>query len=398
MAASLEPLEFNCVMARRVYEKILELRTRGIDEELYFFPVMTELKGEVFHWANEITDGKYQEFVCTDDVGYYESKLRNYNYREIVDRVISQYSGKTDDASFIKGKIEEEMLRVKRKAPDLATVKGMLERAFRECEAMSESGGGLPGLSTGYTELDRMLLGLRAGDLIVVAARPSMGKSMFCLNLGLNVAKKGKVVRLQALEETLRNLSTRIAANLSGVATTILNSGKATSTHYSSVIEAINDNGGLNLVVDDTHGLSSGKLCEVVRQEALARPIDLLIVDHLQELVEENVQNRHLGLSRAMTNLRGLAKELKIPIVIACQINRAVEARKVQMPFLADLKESGDIEAKADIVMILYREKYYSPEMGADILDVKVAKNRNGETGMTSLLFDAPLMRIEEIK
>lgn len=327
----------------------------------------------------------------------YISTLQKINKALIVQDVIEEYS--STQPEIVADKILEALNQRAMEIPDDYTDE-VLE-LYSEIERLFESKGEITGISTGYKSLDAMIYGLNPGELYIIAARPSIGKSVLSLNMAMNVAGlSGKRVYVQALEETRKNILKRMTSNITGIPLHALMSGNIYDNQWERLARVADDVKRLNLIIDDTGGLTAGQIISRIRSVLKTKPLDVVIIDHILEIMGDNPkENRHQQISRALTMLKAFAKKAKFALIIVAQINRAVEARGGdKRPMMSDLKESGDLEAKADTVMLLYRESYYNREMRVEKepLEIMVSKNRNGRTGSLELEFDGARMRIAE--
>ncbi len=295
-------------------------------------------------------------------------------------------------------------------------------------EAYSRDGG-LSGLSTGLADLDQKLGGLHPSDLVILAARPSMGKSALATNIAFNIARhyafeplpdgsrktaSGGVVAFFSLEMSAEQLAMRLLAEVTEVPSDKIRKGEITASEFGRIRDASFEIGEAPLYIDDTGGISMGKLAARCRRLKRTIGLDLIVVDYLQ-LVTINegsrVENRVLEVSQITQGLKSLAKELAVPVLAVAQLSRQVENRDDKKPQLADLRESGSIEQDADVVMFIYREAYYlartEPKEGTaehlawqekvdpvrNLAEVIIGKQRHGPIGTVRLHFDADLTK-----
>ncbi len=272
---------------------------------------------------------------------------------------------------------------------DVARLQEVLIETFTRLEELYSNHGKLVGLPTGFTDLDRLTAGLQASDLVVVAARPSMGKTMLCLNLARHVALHEKVpVVVFSLEMSREQLALRLLSAESEIEGHRLRTGELDSDAWSKLSLALGRLGESPIYIDDTPGISTLELRAKARRLKAQHDIGLVIVDYMQLMQGRRSENRQQEISDISRSLKALARELKVPVVTLSQLSRAVESRNDKRPMLSDLRESGAIEQDADVVAFLYREDYYSKETdNPEITEVIVAKQRNGPTGLVKLLF-----------
>ncbi len=247
------------------------------------------------------------------------------------------------------------------------------------------------GIKTGYSAVDRKIGGLNKSDLILIAARPGMGKTSFALNIAVNVALKKRKVAVFSLEMSSEQITSRILSCEALVESNRLRSGNLESEDWVKLVQTAQILSGAQIFIDDTAGITISEMKAKLRR---LRDVDLVIIDYLQLMSSgRRTDNRVQEVSEMTRNLKLMAKELNVPVVVLSQLSRATESRTGHRPMLSDLRESGSIEQDADIVMFLYRESYYQLQEGApapeqDTVECIVSKNRHGETGTAVLLWD----------
>ncbi len=257
-------------------------------------------------------------------------------------------------------------------------------------EAASKNHGVVTGLATGFADLDRMTTGLQPSDLILIAARPSMGKTAFALNIGQYATMKlRKKVAIFSLEMSREQLVNRLLASASRVDAQVLRNGSLREDDWERLVEGAGDVGESGLIIDDTPGITVSELRTKCRQFQLEYGLDLVIIDYLQLMsasTRSRSENRQQEISDISRSLKTLARELEIPIVALSQLSRAVEKRDSKRPMLSDLRESGAIEQDADVVMFLYRDDYYNKDSEEpNVAEIILAKQRNGPVGTIKL-------------
>lgn len=282
----------------------------------------------------------------------------------------------------------------KRQTTDYSKVQDVLTLNIENIKQAEANGHQLPGLKTGYIDLDNMTSGLQKSDLIILAARPSMGKTAFALNIAQNIALKGKKrVAMFSLEMSKEQLGLRLLAMEARVDSKKLRVGNLNPEHWENVQEAIKRFADADIIIDDTPGLGVMELRNKVRRMNQEKKIDLILIDYLQMMSGEGLsgggENRQQEVSQISRYLKQMAREVECPVVVLSQLSRAVESRQGdKRPILSDLRESGAIEQDADVVMFLYRDDYYKRDQEpTNIAEVIIAKQRMGETGTIKLLW-----------
>lgn len=286
---------------------------------------------------------------------------------------------------------------------DIVSLEQILTDSFDRLDELHKDKGTIRGVPTGYKDLDAILAGLQRSDLFVLAARPSMGKTAMVLNLAHNIATKaGQPVLLFSLEMSKEQLVDRILARESGVNAWALRTGNLTDSDFEKIGHAMGTLSEAQIFIDDTPGITVSDMRTKARREAHQRPLGLIIVDYLQLMSGGSKYggegNRVQEISEISRGLKGIARELNVPLIALSQLSRSVESRSPQIPQLADLRESGSIEQDADVVAFLYREEYYNPDTERkNIMDVLIKKHRNGPTGSVELYFDREKQNISSL-
>lgn len=259
------------------------------------------------------------------------------------------------------------------------------------------------GISTGFRSLDNILSGLQPSDLLVLAARPSMGKTALALNMAQNVAKKGYSVGLISLEMSKEQLVERMFCSLLGVDSWKMRTGKLSDEDFGRIGSIMDELNSMKIFIDDSIGNSITELKAKARRLKMEVGLDFLIVDYLQLMtvsgMGSSLQNRVQEISEISRALKSLARDLSIPILALSQLSRAVEMRPSKIPQLSDLRESGAIEQDADVVLMMYREDYYEEDSERKgITDVYIRKHRNGPIGHVELAFKKEQMKFLDIE
>lgn len=275
---------------------------------------------------------------------------------------------------------------------DLVSLEQILTESFDRIEELHRDRGKLRGITTGWRDLDHMTAGLQRSDLIIVAARPAMGKSTLVSNLAYNVATRTKQAALFfSLEMSKEQLVDRMLAEAAGVDAWNIRTGNLSDDDFEKLSAAMGEMAEAPIFIDDTPGLSVLEMRTKARRVAHNHPLGVIIVDYLQLMQGSGRNydgNRVQEVSEISRGLKLIARELNVPVIALSQLSRSVESRNPQIPQLADLRESGSIEQDADIVMFIYREDYYNPETDRQhITDLIIAKHRNGPVGRIELYF-----------
>ncbi|MBH1966478.1 MAG: replicative DNA helicase [Comamonadaceae bacterium] len=304
-----------------------------------------------------------------------------------------------DEAESKIFKIGEEGSRMKQGFQGMDTlVVDLLDRV----QEMADNPNDVTGVPTGFYDLDRMTAGLQGGDLVVLAARPSMGKTAFAVNIAEHVALNEQLpVAIFSMEMGAAQLAVRIVGSIGRINQGHLRTGKLTDEEWPRLTEAIESLRTISLHIDETPGLTPSELRANARR--LARQcgkLGLIVVDYLQLMSgsSSNEENRATVLGEISRGLKALAKELNCPVIALSQLNRSVEQRTDKRPMMSDLRESGAIEQDADIIMFIYRDEYYNKDSREPgVAEIIIGKQRNGPTGTVKLAFLNQLTRFESL-
>lgn len=277
---------------------------------------------------------------------------------------------------------------------DIVSLEAVLAESFDRLDDLHKDKKKVRGIPTGFRDLDNTLAGFQRSDLLILAARPSMGKTAMALNFAHNVAVQAQEpVLVFSLEMSKEQLVDRLLAMESGVDAWALRTGNLTDADFEKIGQAMGTLSEAPIFIDDTPGITVSDLRTKARREAHLRPLGLIVVDYLQLMSGGHrfgsEGNRVQEISEISRGLKGVARELNVPVLALSQLSRSVENRSPQIPQLADLRESGSIEQDADVVMFIYREEYYHPDTDRKkMTDLFIKKHRNGPTGGVELRFE----------
>jgi replicative DNA helicase len=355
-----------------------ELQKRGIQDVVYLWQVSDEdvppdLVPQIINILKEKTKGR--KLVA--------------KAQEIVNSV-----GK-GDPNEIAGRFLKELSDIMKDRRQVETFKDMMKKGLSEINERIKNPSFIKGVPTGFNDLDMLTGGFKGGELIVIGARPAMGKTTFALNIAYNSASVGKNVLFFSLEMSKKQLHPRMFSMLSGVPLSKIDSGMLSDEEAERITNSFLENTDIVdriAIVDDMLYISD--------ISSMAYSVEnMVIIDYLQLIKTKNkYQMRYQELGDIVASLKFLAKELDVPIVALAQVNRDVEKKADKRPTLSDLRESGDIEATADVVMFLHREGYYKKDEDDSKTEVIVSKNRSGEIGKVLLTFDKRVQRFYEMQ
>jgi replicative DNA helicase len=402
VADFLEPRDFYRRAHQEIYRASLDLFEKG--EPMDFLTLSSRLKEK--GQLEEIGGNSY----LTELINSVPTASHVLNYAKIVQRkrilrdliAASQEIGvlgynETEDTDLLLDQAEKRIFSIAQKSlsQNFIPVKATLEDAFERIDKLSKREAGIRGLPTGFTALDNILAGLQKSDLIILASRPGLGKSALATNIAANIAISQKEpVGLFSLEMSKDQVVDRLIASLANVDLWRLRTGRLSSTEEDNDFSRIQNAMGIlseaPIYIDDAASSNILQMRAMARRLQAEKGLGLVIVDYLQLMEPRNPSDQIVRqiteISRA---LKGLARELNIPVLAISQLSRAVEQRSPQKPRLADLRESGSLEQDADVVLFIYREDRYRPETPRkNIADIIIAKHRNGPVGNIELYFD----------
>lgn len=309
-----------------------------------------------------------------------------------------------EEVDMILDKAEKMILDVSNRkvGQEFSPISKIVLDAFTKIEQLYASKGGLTGLSSGFKDLDRLTAGLQPSDLILIAARPSMGKTAFVLNIAQSVAIRDKQpVAFFSLEMSKEQLVQRMLCAEAMIDASRLRIGQLEDKDWTSLIRAADRLSAAPIYIDDTAGINVVELRAKARRLQIEHGLKLIIIDYLQ-LMQGNSggksENRQQEISEISRSLKSLARELGVPVIALSQLSRGVESRTVKKPMLSDLRESGSLEQDADIVAFLYRDDYYNPDSERkNITEIIIAKHRNGPVDSVELFFHKQFTKFSDL-
>ena len=302
------------------------------------------------------------------------------------------YAGK-EDLEVILESTEKKVFELvqKRNTGEYVPIRQVVMNAMDRIEKASRNQGNVTGIATGFLDLDYKTAGMQPADLVLVAARPSMGKTAFVLNIAQHVAfKLNQTVAIFSLEMSKEQLVNRLFSLESRVDSQHLRTGNLTDMEWEKLIESAGVIGQSNLIIDDTPGISIAELRSKCRKYKMDHDLKMIIIDYLQLMSGggRGSESRQQEISDISRSLKALARELSVPVIALSQLSRAVEQRPDHRPMLSDLRESGAIEQDADVVMFIYRDDYYNKDSDKKgIAEIIIAKQRNGPIGTVELVW-----------
>lgn len=382
---------------KEIYESIIDLYQKGEPVDLITVSEILRQRDRL----DKVGGATYiarlsSKTVTTANIAYYckivkEKSILRKLIKSSSNIVAKAYEDK-DDLNIIMEKAEKSIFNITQgvQKDSFYPIDEVLLESFNKIEEKAKNKGELTGLTTGFVDLDNNLSGLQDSDLILLAARPSMGKTALGLNIALNSALKADAnVAIFSLEMSKEQLVQRMISSVSHVDLGKIISGNLSEEEWVKIIDAMAPLSNTNIFIDDTAGISLMELSAKTRRLHLERGVDLIVIDYLQLMeTEGNSENRQQEISAISRGLKILAKEMNCPVLALSQLSRAPELRADHRPILSDLRESGAIEQDADVVMFLYRDEYYNEDSEKkNIGEVIISKHRNGPTGTIELVW-----------
>ena len=405
-----KPEDFYDAAHKEIYTAMLDLFQNNVKVDI--ITVSEELKKR---GSLELAGGRAYVAWLPDNTpsslnaaGYAKIVAKKADLRALIsaaDNIRDRSYSEGEESSTILDNAEQKIFEIaqKRQGRDYTHIKDVMRDSLDLIDKAARSEGILTGVATGFSKLDKITRGLQKSNLIIVAARPSMGKSAFALNVALNAAKKSKAsVLIFSLEMSKEEIGNRLLSMEANVEMERILEGKTlTAEDWSSIGDATNRMSNMNITIDDTPNISILEMKNKCRRMKAEYGLDLVVIDYLQLMDSgSKVENRQQEISKFSRSLKLLAKEIECPVIVLSQLNRGPDLRSDDhRPRMADLRESGSIEQDADIVMFLYRDDYYNKEESPipGICEIIIAKHRNGQTGKVDLAWVERYTRFNEI-
>lgn len=395
---ALIPEDFYRGAHQRIFNAMLRLNDKG--EAVDLITVTEELAA-----SNQLEDVGGMSYLSelagsvptAANIEYYakiveEKSILRRLIRTATDIAQDGYS-REDEVSVLLGEAEKNILEVsqRKRAGAFHNIKDVLVRTYDNIETMHNRVGDITGIATGFAELDKMTAGFQRNDLIIVGARPSVGKTAFALNIAQNVATKtNENVAIFSLEMGAEQLVMRMLCAEGNIDAQRLRTGSLTEDDWGKLIMAMGSLSNAGIFIDDTPGVKINDIRSKCRRLKQEHGLGMILIDYLQLILGSgrSGENRQQEVSEISRSLKALARELEIPVIALSQLSRGVEQRQDKRPMMSDIRESGSIEQDADIVAFLYRDDYYDKESeDKNIIEIIIAKQRNGPVGTVQLAF-----------
>ena len=397
VAETIQPMDFYKEAHKIIYESMLKLNSNN--EPIDLITLIEELRKEGH--LDSIGGISYLTSLSTivpttSNVKYYANIVKEKSVmRQLIkasNEIINLGYDASTDVQEILDKAEKNIFDIsqEKSGDDIQPINVVLQDTFEMIEKLCTDKSEVTGITTGFADLNKKSNGLQRTDLILLAARPAMGKTAFSLNLVQNAALKGDAsVAVFSLEMSKEQLVQRMLSAQSNVELSKIKTGNLGESDWPRIIDGMAVLSEANIFIDDTPGIKISEIRSKCRRLKIEKGLDLILIDYLQLMEGEGKnENRQQEIAKISRSLKILAKELDCPVVALSQLSRSPELRKDHRPILSDLRESGSIEQDADIVMFLYRDEYYHDDSEKkNIGEVIIAKNRHGETGNVELVW-----------
>lgn len=393
---------------QKIYQSILDLQTKNRPMDLITVTDILRSKGEFEAIGGfEYLSNLIEKTISAAHIATYARLVKDKSVlRKLIHTssqiIESAYNSEKMEVDSILDKAESDIFKIGEQKASQGLVNSMdiVKESIKKIEALYQRKADITGISSGFTDMDKMTAGLHPGELTIIAARPSMGKTAFSLNVASHIVlREKKTCAYFSLEMGKEAVMMRILSSEARVSMEEIRTGRVEDSSWPKLIAAASQLSESKLFIDDTSGVSPFEIRARCRRLKSQHGIDCIMIDYLQLMdLKQKVESRERAVSEISKTLKSIAKELEIPVIALAQLNRGVEGRSDRRPMLSDLRESGSIEQDADVIMMLYRDDYYDkddPEKKGHA-EVIIGKQRNGPTGTVKLRFDAKFNRFRD--
>lgn len=397
-AEVLMPEDFYRVAHQKIFTTMLSLSDKGqpidlvtVTEELTAKKELEDVGG--ISYLTEIANAVPTAANIMHYAKIVEEKSLLRRLIRVATQIVEDGFTREDEVEELLSEAEKNMMEVsnRKNAGDFKHIKDVLVQTYDNIELLHTQQGEVTGIPTGFTDLDKITAGFQRNDLIIVAARPSVGKTAFALNVAQNVATKtSENVAIFSLEMGADQLVMRILCAEGNIDAQVMRTGSLEAEDWRKLTMAMGSLSNAGIFIDDSSGIRVNEIRSKCRRLQQEHGLGMVIIDYLQLISGsgKSGENRQQEVSEISRSLKGLARELEIPVIALSQLSRGVEQRQDKRPMMSDLRESGSIEQDADIVSFLYREDYYDKETeNENMIEIIIAKQRNGPTGTVTLAF-----------
>lgn len=396
-AEVLVPEDFYRVAHQKIFDTMQTLNDKGqpidvvtVTEELAAKKELEDVGG--ISYLTEIANSVPTAANIVHYAKIVEEKALLRRLIRVATTIVEDGYTREDEVEALLSEAEKSMMEVsnRKNAGDFKHIKDVLVETYDNIELLHTQQGEVTGISSGFTDLDKLTAGFQRNDLIIVAARPSVGKTAFALNVAQNAATSGENVAIFSLEMGADQLVMRMLCAEGNIDAQVMRTGSLQAEDWRKLTMAMGSLSNAGIYIDDSSGIRVNEIRSKCRRLQQEHGLDMVIIDYMQLIQGSGKpgENRQQEVSEISRSLKGLARELKIPVIALSQLSRGVEQRQDKRPMMSDLRESGSIEQDADIVSFLYREDYYDKETeNENMIEIIIAKQRNGPTGTVTLAF-----------
>ena len=404
VSAVLKAEDFYRVEHRLIYQAMLKVYAQGSPPDIFLIEEELARTGDLVRvkhaYLFSLIDYEFTTARATAQAETIRNKAMLRRLIETCEEIMENAYDEQKSVEEIVEVAEKKIFSVtsKTNAAGFEKISTIILRAYDRIDQIKKHPDEIEGVKTKLIGLDKILNGLHKTDLILLAARPSMGKTALALNMAANASMTGKTVAVFSLEMSRGQLANRLLSTTSGINSHNMNTGNLSDDDMEKLIVATDELSNLNLYIDDTPGLTMLEMRSKLRRLKQETGLDLAVIDYLQLMQGGRQENRQQEISEISRSLKALARELDVPILALSQLSRSVEMRAEKKPQLSDLRESGSLEQDADIVLFLYRDEYYNKSAeNENLAELIIAKNRNGPTTAIHLQFQKEIMRFGDL-
>jgi len=404
VSAVLKAEDFYRVEHRLIYQAMLKVYAQGSPPDIFLIEEELARTGDLVRvkhaYLFSLIDYEFTTARATAQAETIRNKAMLRRLIETCEEIMENAYDEQKSVEEIVEVAEKKIFSVtsKTNAAGFEKISTIILRAYDRIDRIKKHPDEIEGVKTKLIGLDKILNGLHKTDLILLAARPSMGKTALALNMAANASMTGKTVAVFSLEMSRGQLANRLLSTTSGINSHNMNTGNLSDDDMEKLIVATDELSNLNLYIDDTPGLTMLEMRSKLRRLKQETGLDLAVIDYLQLMQGGRQENRQQEISEISRSLKALARELDVPILALSQLSRSVEMRAEKKPQLSDLRESGSLEQDADIVLFLYRDEYYNKSAeNENLAELIIAKNRNGPTTAIHLQFQKEIMRFGDL-
>ncbi|GKV67337.1 replicative DNA helicase [Sporosarcina sp. NCCP-2331] len=392
------PEDFYRIAHKKIFETMLVLSDKGQPIDLVTITEELKVKNELedvggISYLAELANAVPTAANIVHYANIVEEKSLLRRLIRVATGIVEDGYTREDEVEALLGEAEKKMMEVsnRKNAGDFRHIKDVLVETYDNIELLHTRKGEVTGIPTGFRDLDKITAGFQRNDLIIVAARPSVGKTAFALNVAQNVATKtDENVAIFSLEMGAEQLVMRMLCAEGNIDAQVLRTGNLEADDWRKLTMAMGSLSNAGIFIDDSPGIRINEIRSKCRRLQQEHGLGMIMIDYLQLIMGSGrgSDNRQQEVSEISRSLKALARELKIPVIALSQLSRGVEQRQDKRPMMSDLRESGSIEQDADIVSFLYREDYYDKETEMqNMIEIIIAKQRNGPTGTVTLAF-----------